>query len=65
MDGRRFRALTVLDEWSRECLAVEPDAALPGERVVQVLERLYATRGMPAVIQSDNDIWLVSFLDYD
>jgi len=53
-DGRRFRALTVLDEWSRECLAVEAGTALPGERVVLVLERLCATRGRPAVIQSDN-----------
>jgi len=44
----------VLDEWSRECQAVEPDAALPGESVVRVLKRLCATRGMPAVIQSDN-----------
>ena len=54
LDGRRFRALTVIDEWSRECLAVEAAAALPGERVVWVLERLCATRGRPAVIQSDN-----------
>jgi putative transposase len=54
LNGRRFRALTVLDEWSRECLAVEASTALPGERVVQVLERLCATRGQPAVIQSDN-----------
>ena len=29
--GRRFRALTVIDEWSRECLAIEVDASLTGE----------------------------------
>jgi putative transposase len=54
LDGRRFRALTVIDEWSRECLAIEVDLSLTGERVTRVLERLCETRGVPAVIQSDN-----------
>ena len=53
-DGRRFRALTVIDEWSRECLAIEVDLSLTGERVIRVLERLCDTRGVPAVLQSDN-----------
>jgi len=53
-DGRRFRALTVIDEWTRECLAIEVDVSLTGERVVRVLERLCETRGVPAVLQSDN-----------
>ena len=54
LDGRGFRALTVIDEWSRECLAIEVDVSLTGERVARVLERLCETRGVPAVIQSDN-----------
>jgi putative transposase len=54
LDGRRFRALTVIDEWSRECLAIEVDLSLTGERVTRVLERLCETRGVPSVIQSDN-----------
>jgi putative transposase len=53
-DGRCFRALTVIDEWTRECLAIEVDVSLTGERVVRVLERLCETRGVPAVLQSDN-----------
>jgi putative transposase len=53
-DGRRFRALTVIDEWSRECLAIEVGASLTGERVTSVLERLCELRGVPSVIQSDN-----------
>jgi putative transposase len=52
--GRRFRAFAVLDEWSRESLAIEVDVSLPGERVIRVLERLRETRGLPTVIHADN-----------
>ncbi len=52
--GRRFRALTIVDCHSRECLALEVDTSLNGERVVRVLERLKETRGLPTVIQTDN-----------
>ena len=52
--GRRFRAFAVLDEWSRESLAIEVDISLPGERVTRVLGRLHETRGLPVVIQADN-----------
>jgi putative transposase len=52
--GRRFRALTIVDCHSRECLALEVDTSLNGERVVRVLERLRETRGLPHVIQTDN-----------
>src|SRR5712692_9017448 len=52
--GRGFRALAVIDEWSRESLAIEVDVSLTGERVKRVLERLGSGRGLPAVIQSDN-----------
>jgi putative transposase len=38
MDGRGFRALTVIDEWSRERPAIEVDVSLTGERVSRVLE---------------------------
>jgi putative transposase len=54
LDGRGFRALTVLDEWSRESLAIEVDVSLTGERVKRVLERLTGGRGVPVVIQTDN-----------
>jgi putative transposase len=53
--GRRLRALTVLDEWSRESLAIEVDASLTGARVTRVLQRLRVIRGgLPPVIQTDN-----------
>jgi putative transposase len=44
MSGRRFRALAVIDEWSRESLALEVDVSLTGERVTRVLERLGGER---------------------
>jgi putative transposase len=52
--GRRYRALAVLDHWSRESLAIEVDVSLTGERVKRVLERLRVSRGLPEVILTDN-----------
>lgn len=52
--GRRYRALAVIDHWSRESLAIEVDVSLTGERVKRVLERLRASRGLPEVILTDN-----------
>jgi putative transposase len=53
-DGRAFRALTIVDDCTRECVAIEVDTSLPGERVVRVLERLAGTRGLPSGIVCDN-----------
>jgi len=52
--GRRFRALTIVDDYSRECPAIEVDTSLGGARVVSVLERLAETRGLPKVVTTDN-----------
>ena len=52
--GRRFRALTIVDDYSRECPAIEVETSLGGVRVVGVLERLADTRGLPEVITVDN-----------
>ena len=52
--GRRFRALAIVDDYSRECPAIEVDTSLGGARVVSVLERLSETRGLPEVITMDN-----------
>lgn len=52
--GRRFRALAIVDDFSRECPAIEVDTSLGGARVVSVLERLAETRGLPEVITMDN-----------
>jgi putative transposase len=52
--GRRFRALVIVDDYSRGCPVIEVDTSLGGRRVVQVLERLAETRGLPDVITIDN-----------
>ena len=52
--GRRIRALTIVDDYSRECPAIEVDTSLGGVRVVGVLESLAETRGLPEVITVDN-----------
>jgi putative transposase len=53
-NGRRFRVLTIVDDLTRECPALEVDHSLPGLRVVRVLDRLAATRGLPRIITVDN-----------
>ena len=53
-DGRRFRALTVVDVFTRECLAIEADFSLTGRKVADVLERLVFERGTPKIITVDN-----------
>jgi len=53
-DGRAFRTLNIVDACTRECLAIEVDVSLPGERVVRVLEQLRLTRGLPVRITVDN-----------
>jgi putative transposase len=54
VDGRRFRILAVVDDFSRECLALVADTSLPGLRVVRELEAIVARRGRPAMCVSDN-----------
>jgi putative transposase len=46
--------LTIVDDYSRECPAIEVDTSLGGARVVGVLERLRETRGLPESITVDN-----------
>ena len=53
-DGRRFRTLNVLDDFSRECLAIEVAISIPGERVTRVLDQIAALRGYPEAIVIDN-----------
>jgi putative transposase len=52
-DGRGFRTLNIVDDFTRECVAIEVDRSLPGARVVRVLERLADTIGLPRVLVSD------------
>jgi putative transposase len=52
--GRRLKLLTVVDDFSRYCAAIEVDTSIPGARVVQVLELLAEDQGLPEVIVTDN-----------
>ena len=54
-DGRRFRVLAVIDDYSRECLALVVDTSLSGARVARELDAIIAKRGsQPKTIVSDN-----------
>jgi putative transposase len=59
-DGRRFRILTVVDDCTRECLALVPDTSLSGVRVARELDRLMIERGKPKMVVSDNGSELTS-----
>lgn len=52
--GRAFRALTIVDDCTRECPAIEVDTSLPAVRVVAVLDRLAESHGTPGTIVVDN-----------
>ena len=59
-DGRRLRALTVVDAYTREALAIEVDQGIKGEQVVDVMARLALVRGAPGAIRVDNGPEFVS-----
>ena len=52
--GRRFRMLTVVDQFTKECPVIEVDTSITGFRVSRVLEWLSMTRGLPESITVDN-----------
>ncbi|HEX7762551.1 MAG TPA: IS3 family transposase [Cellvibrio sp.] len=54
MCGRRFRTFNVVDDFNREVLAIDVDLSLPAQRVIRVLERVVAWRGLPAKLRMDN-----------
>lgn len=54
LNGTVLRLLTVLDEFTRECLAISVAISLPAARIVGVLERLFAISGAPEYLRSDN-----------
>jgi putative transposase len=54
VDGRRFRILAVVDDFTRECLALVPDTSLSGLRVARELSTLISSRGRPLMCVSDN-----------
>lgn len=54
IDGRKVRILNILDEFTREWLAVKVGASMSGKAVVSVLRPLFSERGAPAFVRSDN-----------
>jgi putative transposase len=59
-DGRKLRALTLIDAFSRECLAIWVDQRIRGEAVVNVVDQVSQARGAPARIRVDNGPEFVS-----
>jgi putative transposase len=53
-DGRTLKLFNVIDEFTREALAIEVDRSIDADKVVAVLDRLAATRRAPAVVRFDN-----------
>ena len=53
-DGRRLRLLTIVDEYTRECLSIDVGRSLTSEDVLRRLAWLFVYRGVPAHIRSDN-----------
>jgi putative transposase len=53
-DGRRFRSLTVVDIYTRECLMIESEQRLKGADVVRALNRIKVSRGVPKMVHCDN-----------
>jgi putative transposase len=60
IDGRRMRILVVVDDCTRECLALVPDTSISGIRVARELDRVLADRGKPKMVVSDNGTELTS-----
>jgi putative transposase len=59
-DGRRFRILAVVDDFTRECLALVADTSISGLRTARELDTVVTRRGKPCIIVSDNGTELTS-----
>ena len=60
VSGRRFRILTLVDDFTRECLTLVVDSSLTGLRVARELDRIAELRGYPGMVVSDNGTELTS-----
>lgn len=59
-NGQQLKCLTVIDEYTRECLAIDVAGSIRSRRVIEVLSRLITTHGMPRTLRSDNGPEFVS-----
>ncbi len=53
-DSRTLKILTLVDEFTRECLAIKVERRLPAKAVIEVLQRVFSERGVPEYLRSDN-----------
>ncbi len=53
-DGRRLKILAVVDEYTRECMALKVERCMEAEDVIEMLRKIIALRGTPGNIRSDN-----------
>jgi hypothetical protein len=53
-NGQKLKMLTVVDEWTRECLAIEVGAPIHSGKVLEVLGKLMSVHGQPEYLRSDN-----------
>ena len=60
--GRSFRTLNIIDEFTREALAIEVDTSLPARRVIKTLERVGTVQGIPEYILCDDSSEFISRL---
>ncbi len=58
--GRRLRVLMIIDDFTRECLAVDVERGFSSRRVISVLERIAFERGLPRILRFDNGSELTS-----
>jgi putative transposase len=59
-NGQQLKCLTVVDEYTRECLAIDVSGAIRSSRVIDILSKLICERGAPKYLRSDNGPEFVS-----
>src|SRR3970282_987317 len=59
-NGQQLKCLTVIDEYTRECLAIDVAGSIRSSRVIDVLAKLVSTHGVPMYLRSDNGPEFVS-----
>ena len=59
-NGQQLKCLTVVDEFTRECLVIDVAGSIRSGRVIEVLSQLVSVRGMPRILRSDNGPEFVS-----
>lgn len=59
-NGQQLKCLTVVDEYTRECLAIDVAGSIRSSRVIEVLSQIMSVRGSPQVLRSDNGPEFVS-----